>query len=59
MDKTNSANNSCYDIIIGNNLLCKMGVDIWFKDENIKWYRDKILLEINGSLKDPNIYDML
>ena len=44
VDETNSMKNSCYDIIIGKDLLWNMGVYVWFSDETIEWDHNKIPL---------------
>lgn len=36
-----------------------MGIDVWFSNKTIDWYLDKILLNSNWSIGEPNIYDML
>ena len=45
VDKTSDPDKQLYDVIIGNDLLYNMGVNILFKERQIKWNDDKITIK--------------
>lgn len=59
INETNSAEHSCYSIIIDNDLLWNMGIDIWYTNQTIEWDRNKIILQIDKTLSDPDKCDIL
>ena len=59
VDKTSNPDKQLYDVIIGNDLLYKMGVNILFKERHIQWNDDKIPLKEMGSVHDREFCDML
>lgn len=48
-----------YDMIIGNNLMWKMGIDILYSEEFIEWNDNAIPLKHMGTIDDVNTCEML
>ena len=55
VDETSDPDKQLYDVIIGNDLLYNMGINILFKERQIKWNDDKIPMKEMGSCQDRDM----
>ena len=59
VDITSDPEKQLYDVIIENDLLYNMGINILFKERQIQWNDDKILLKEMDSVHNREFCDML
>ena len=59
VDSTNCSNRSCYDIIIGSDILWQTGMNIMYEFEELRWLDDKIPMKQLNTIYNRKVCEML